>query len=51
MRLMLLCCTWKDEHMGEDEGEERPRAAWRREGGAAMETCPPLLEMQRMLRV
>lgn len=22
MRLMLLCCTWKDEHMGEDEGEE-----------------------------
>lgn len=22
MRLMLLCCTWKEEHMGEDEGEE-----------------------------
>lgn len=21
MRLMLLCCTWKDERMGEEEGE------------------------------
>ncbi|RVE64788.1 hypothetical protein OJAV_G00129320 [Oryzias javanicus] len=23
MRLMLLCCTWKDERMGEDEAGER----------------------------
>lgn len=22
MRLMLLCCTWKDERMGEEEGKE-----------------------------
>lgn len=22
MRLMLLCCTWKDERMGEEEGED-----------------------------
>ena len=21
MRLMLLCCTWKDERMGEEEGK------------------------------
>uniref|UniRef100_A0A3P9H2J4 LIM domain kinase 1 n=1 Tax=Oryzias latipes TaxID=8090 RepID=A0A3P9H2J4_ORYLA len=24
MRLMLLCCTWKDEHMGEDDGKQLP---------------------------
>lgn len=27
MRLMLLCCTWKDERMGEEEGEEPAAAA------------------------
>ncbi|CAH2219691.1 LIM domain kinase 1 [Pelobates cultripes] len=24
MRLMLLCCTWGEEHMGEEEGNELP---------------------------
>ncbi|XP_030633377.1 LIM domain kinase 1a isoform X2 [Chanos chanos] len=27
MRLMLLCCTWKDERMGEDEGGSLPVCA------------------------
>lgn len=36
MRLMLLCCTWKDERMGEEEGEE-PRGGGRE--GAAGGAC------------
>nr|XP_056721140.1 LIM domain kinase 1 [Euleptes europaea] len=27
MRLMLLCCTWRDEPMGEDEGSDLPICA------------------------
>ncbi|XP_053313218.1 LIM domain kinase 1 isoform X1 [Spea bombifrons] len=27
MRLMLLCCTWSEEHMGEEEGNELPVCA------------------------
>nr|XP_032625839.1 LOW QUALITY PROTEIN: LIM domain kinase 1 [Chelonoidis abingdonii] len=27
MRLMLLCCTWRDEPMGEDEGSDLPVCA------------------------
>ena len=34
MRLMLLCCTWKDERMGEEEGEEPLGGGWRKEGAA-----------------
>ncbi|KAL7851488.1 hypothetical protein AOLI_G00218440 [Acnodon oligacanthus] len=26
MRFMLLCCTWKDERMGEDEDEDHFRS-------------------------
>lgn len=36
MRLMLLCCSWKDERMGEEEGEE-PRGGGRE--GAAGGAC------------
>lgn len=25
MRLMLFCCTWKEERMGEEEGKKAPR--------------------------
>ncbi|XP_029469015.1 LIM domain kinase 1 isoform X3 [Rhinatrema bivittatum] len=27
MRLMLLCCSWRDEHMGEEEGSDLPMCA------------------------
>ncbi|XP_030042014.1 LIM domain kinase 1 isoform X3 [Microcaecilia unicolor] len=27
MRLMLLCCSWRDEHMGEEEGSDLPVCA------------------------
>uniref|UniRef100_A0ACB8ED14 LIM domain kinase 1 n=1 Tax=Sphaerodactylus townsendi TaxID=933632 RepID=A0ACB8ED14_9SAUR len=27
MRLMLLCCTWRDEPMGEDEASDLPICA------------------------
>nr|XP_033777665.1 LIM domain kinase 1 isoform X2 [Geotrypetes seraphini] len=27
MRLMLLCCSWRDEHMGEEEGNDLPLCA------------------------
>ncbi|XP_038615103.1 LIM domain kinase 1 isoform X1 [Tachyglossus aculeatus] len=27
MRLMLLCCTWRDGHMGEEEGNDLPLCA------------------------
>lgn len=55
MRLMLLCCTWKDERMGEEEGKEPlgVRSRWLHAaaaGDAETAARPLLLQTQRMLR-
>lgn len=40
MRLMLFCCTWKEERMGEEEGRSAPGdCVGRRRGCAPLRLC------------